>query len=288
MSIPLLNLAFKAAALGTNQRFVLVVLADHANAAGKCYPSIARLMKRTGLCERTVQHCIKSLRQAGYIEVQANAGPRGANIYIVHAHPAADAPPQEMHPAGDASAPRNKCAHPPAGDAPKPLNNHQEPEIDSPYIPQKLEQVVPRKASRQPKKNSKCTETPAGGLANGCTSLTEEFEGIWERYPRKVAKGAAREAWRKARGTTTFREISAPLAQFIGLSIGADQKFTPHLSTWLNQERWADDQTHAANRSQTSADRLNGLGASSDATTLPKLPRKLPEIEWGNDANHDI
>ena len=111
--------------------------------------------------------------------------------------------------------------------------------------------------------------------------MDEEFEGIWMRYPRKVGKGAARAAWKKARQAMTFREIAEPLAQFIRLNTGSDQKFIPHLSTWLKQERWADEQAHAVNRSRTTADKLNGLGASGDAAALPSISRKLPEIDWG-------
>jgi len=122
-----------------------------------------------------------------------------------------------------------------------------------------------------------------GGLAEGCVDLTAEFEKVWRHYPRKVGKGAARKAWHKARGKATFAEIAEPLARWIDMQCGADLKFTPHFSTWLNEERWEDDQSHATNRAATTADRLDRLGASNGGVSALPAPRhNLPEIEWKN------
>lgn len=121
--------------LPPTDRFVMLSLADHADEHGQCYPSIARLSKRTGFGERTVQNAVKRLVSGGYLVVSANAGRGGANLYSINSTPAGNAPPQEMrprtrctrippqemHPAGD--APPQLIPNTPAGDAPKPSGN---------------------------------------------------------------------------------------------------------------------------------------------------------------------
>lgn len=90
MSVRFVNLAFDAE-LAPTPRFVLVALAEHADDAGQCYPSVARLARRTGLSKRSVQNSIKRLRVAGYLDVNPNAGKRGTNFYQLHVTSAGDA-----------------------------------------------------------------------------------------------------------------------------------------------------------------------------------------------------
>jgi len=67
------------------------------------------------------------------------------------------------------------------------------------------------------------------------------FNDAWLAYPRKVGKGHAEKAWAKAIKKIDERELCKFLSQYIDSLIGKDSKFIPHLSTWLNGERWHDD-----------------------------------------------
>lgn len=127
MSIKIMSAIFENEELGPTHRLIMLSLADHADDWGRCYPSISRLCQRTGLKERAVQINIRQLEDAGYITIHKNAGPSGANVYMVRATPASDAPPAQ-------NAPRIKCAPPPhimretpASDAPKPSGTINEP-----------------------------------------------------------------------------------------------------------------------------------------------------------------
>lgn len=72
--------------------------------------------------------------------------------------------------------------------------------------------------------------------------MEEKFEEFWKRYPRRVGKGAARKAYAKALKVATHEEIMAGLRTFvIAEPWHGDIQFCPHPSTWLNQERWADE-----------------------------------------------
>jgi uncharacterized protein YdaU (DUF1376 family) len=98
-----------------------------------------------------------------------------------------------------------------------------------------------------------------------------EFETVWEHYPRKVGKGQAKRAWARARRKASFEEIVHPLGQFIRAIRGTDLDKVPHLSTWLNGERWLDDQSHARNAPRTSTEDLRGLAAISAADDIARL-----------------
>ena len=67
------------------------------------------------------------------------------------------------------------------------------------------------------------------------------FNDAWAAYPRKVGKGHAEKAWAKAIKKIDERELCKFLSQYIDSLVGKDSKFIPHLSTWLNGERWHDD-----------------------------------------------
>lgn len=66
------------------------------------------------------------------------------------------------------------------------------------------------------------------------------FDLFWAAYPRKVGKGAARTAFVRALKKATYDEIMEGLQRFVNDKT-LDMKYCPHPTTWLNQERWADE-----------------------------------------------
>jgi hypothetical protein len=93
-----------------SDRLVLLAIADCASEDGSnAYPSMAELVRKTGLSERAVQYAVKALVLLGELFVAANGGPRGCNRYrVVMAEgvqemlPALDAPPQTVRGARNA------------------------------------------------------------------------------------------------------------------------------------------------------------------------------------------
>ena len=67
------------------------------------------------------------------------------------------------------------------------------------------------------------------------------FDETWKIWPRKVDKGHARIAYRRALKKTTAAAILTGAKAYAATRIGQDQKFTVHLATWLNGERWDDE-----------------------------------------------
>lgn len=95
----------------------------------------------------------------------------------------------------------------------------------------------------EPKKN----ETPA--LCSVSASdrrtlsekITDEFEICYGAYPLHKGRGAALRAYKTARGKVELDALLSAIKKFASKCAGMDPKFIPHPATWLNQERWLDD-----------------------------------------------
>jgi len=66
---------------------------------------------------------------------------------------------------------------------------------------------------------------------------------IYDAYPRKVGRGAAIKAIAKALKRVPFDELLEAVELYALGRQGEDRKYTPHASTWFNQERWTDDRS---------------------------------------------
>lgn len=95
------------------------------------------------------------------------------------------------------------------------------------------------------------------------------FEEIWDKYPRKIGKGAAKKAWVKACTKKYDVDLQGKIFSYISSIQGKDKKFVPHLATWLNQERW-EDEIEVETSNKTSSDYLNDL-FDGDRAALDQL-----------------
>jgi hypothetical protein len=68
-----------------------------------------------------------------------------------------------------------------------------------------------------------------------------EFEALWRIYPRRVAKGAAYKAFRSALKRASFETIWAAMEKQLKELAMRNKTYVPHLSTWLNHDRWLDE-----------------------------------------------
>lgn len=78
--------------------------------------------------------------------------------------------------------------------------------------------------------------------SRSATEDDPDFTAFWDAYPRKTAKGQARTAWRTALHRAPAAAIVAAAAAFAVTVRGRDSRYIPHPATWLNGERWADDE----------------------------------------------
>lgn len=82
MSFQAMTWAVKAK-LPTGEKIVLLMMANYADADGKCWPSLTTLSRDTGLSKSTVQRAIKSLVKQGLVKTEARTyrGRTISNVY---------------------------------------------------------------------------------------------------------------------------------------------------------------------------------------------------------------
>lgn len=99
------------------------------------------------------------------------------------------------------------------------------------------------------------------------------FDEFWAAYPRRVAKGDARKAWEKAakREPELLAKCLAALAWQVVQNEWDVGKYTPHPSTYLNQERYDDENPAMAEQAR------RAVQAAADAEWLAR--RKQLEAE---------
>lgn len=79
------------------------------------------------------------------------------------------------------------------------------------------------------------------GSSPSAAITNHNFEDFWQAYPRKVGKGKAREAYVRALRSTDAATLAEQARRYAHSVRAKDPQYIPYPTTWLNQERWADD-----------------------------------------------
>ena len=91
----------------------------------------------------------------------------------------------------------------------------------------------------------KAAGSPEEKSVNPKQQMADEFTAWYAIYPKHVGRGAAVNAYAKARKNgATPEQLLAGARSYAAERKGQDPKFTALPATWLNQERWTDDPTH--------------------------------------------
>jgi hypothetical protein len=188
-------------------KVVLLALARYSDAYGVCFPSQILLAEDTCLAERTVRSCIFWLEEHSYIVVSRT--PNKPNIYQITSMMEEPMPDEEVGAAKSAA------------------------EDDSNIT----------KLDFSNKNRVKSITTSAAKSAATHPLDTPFFLAFWQAYPRRIGKGDARTAFKKASmnaDPNMIVQAAINYASFVAEQ-DVDQKFVPHPATWLNGERWEDD-----------------------------------------------
>ncbi len=156
-------------------KIVLISLADQANDAGICWPSVVSICRRTCLAERTVQGAIRWLKKAGLVSIESRNG--RSTIYTI-CPDCYTQPQQQVHP-------RSRCT-PAESATPPPQNLPPTPAARAPRtVSEPSSEPVEAKEATAPPSGSPATvvkKSPKRG-----TRLPEdwELETEWGRWAEK-------------------------------------------------------------------------------------------------------
>lgn len=104
-------------------------------------------------------------------------------------------------------------------------------------------------------------DTPASAAAE---RVRDTFDAFWEVYPKKRDKGHAFKAYRSALKKASADEILEGLRRQLPMLRQAEDRFRPYAATWLNGERWADDDAEAVGDDTYPPFPVNGTEAEQD------------------------
>lgn len=202
------NAVARSTTLSVNARVVYLALASRADDAGRCWPSRRTIAKDSGIALSTVSVALSELRGAGFVEwtqaLAEDGTPCGASTYF-------------LRPEGVTATRTGVTAR------------------ETPPIREADTGVTATRTQKKTHMN-KTQRTTSSSMADA------SFDEFWSAYPRRVGKGQARKAWASAMKKTDASTIIAGAARFASSSASSDLKFVPYPATWLNGERWDDEE----------------------------------------------
>jgi hypothetical protein len=120
VSNTVLNLAWQVDGLTSAEKLVLVALADRADEAGFCWPSLADIARRCCVSERYARTTLRGIEAAGHVTTQRSAGPGGANRFQVHPRFPASSPDTRILPGSPRPSPQKQGSPSPGSLVPLP------------------------------------------------------------------------------------------------------------------------------------------------------------------------
>lgn len=248
-------------------KLVLLALAEcvHGRDDGdSCYPGQRRLAEMCGVSDRQIRNVLRELEERGLIETlprPGSGGGRRSNVYRLAmpadgsetASEAPDATAQQpemgfrQSVSGCGQGNRNAVS----GGNRKSVSGgkrnvvSEEPEGGT----GRVESEEPTQISdrQEPLRDSK--QATASSSSRVRRQLTEaqarRFERFWAVYPRRVAKGEARKAWRQL---DPDDQLTARIVAAVERDKRSEQwrrdggRYIPHPATWLRRESWDDEE----------------------------------------------
>lgn len=196
-------------------------LARYAGQDGRCYPSLAALGLELGMSKKCARRFVHELMAAGLIQSKRRTSEHGAP----------DSSEYEFlwHLLFEAE-----------GVVPK--REVPTPETGSTVVPKREVGVLPKWEPKENQLKRVTEERKQSAPKTGAGSLCDSrFDQLWEQWPRKKSKKAARRAFDKAVKAGNWEKMWAGAqAQLPGM-LQMEPKFRKHLATWINGECWNDE-----------------------------------------------
>lgn len=192
---------------------------------GYAYPGLKSLAATLGVSERTVRRQIEELVRYGYLTKKRRGDGETNGYWLQHSDRTEMSDLTESRP--------DKIVH---SEKSRPdISRHSDRTFGDIQTGQECPPISLKNSLRELSEKNISVKSPLEG------DLQDEFEELWERYPRKVSKGGARKAFKVARKRASFETLLAGVQRYASERKGQDEKYTKHFSTWLTGECWGDE-----------------------------------------------
>ncbi len=193
---------------------VFTALASFAGKNRVVWPSLRTLARMVGMQERSVRRHVAELEAAGVISRVTRFDESGRQVSNAY----------RLDILLSKLATRADSPVLPEGDSPV------RGEADSP-----VRQTIPD--GTVPKEH----HANARVLARE-SDIQEEFDDWYQRYPRKVSRGAAERAFATARNSgVSLESLIKGVKHYAGQVAGQEARYIKHPATWLNGKCWLDE-----------------------------------------------
>ena len=267
MSLRAFSWAMEVTCPTPTAKLVLLALADaHNGHSGDCYPSLARIIKTTGLSESGVKGAIRALEADGLLSRTVETDHTGRTKGVRYDLKCDEGRGRQETPRGREETPEGASGNPTRRRQETPLIKNLEKE------PGKEQETL-----------SASTDADAGGEVRlpavrpkkrllPADYPDDAFEAhFWPAYPLKKGKAEAAKAFLKAAPKVPFAELMAGVRRYAATRLGEDPSKTKHAQGWLNGERWADEHPTGAPHGQQATRNGRTYPAAQPAGTASRL-----------------
>jgi hypothetical protein len=193
MSLRLLTAVWDHAPVSQSTLLVLLALADRANDAGTCWPSVAEMAQRARVSERQVQRALGELERAAWLQREARPG--RMTLYRITPHVTPDTgvtPDTQVTPDVEVADPRHGSHPTPDTQVANPRHpghpNHQEPPSEPSENRQSARERAPATRGTRVPDPFEITPEMAEWARQHVPSLdyqavTEKFVDYWRAVP---------------------------------------------------------------------------------------------------------
>jgi DNA-binding transcriptional ArsR family regulator len=223
MSIEVMSLVWKST-VPAPERFTLLALADRADDAGRCWPSVSALARKCLTGERTIRRHLEALKVMGVLEVNYRAGTSSHySIRVDALAKLAQEDPGQSDTPVKLAAPVKMADPPGQSDRPTPANLAGHPgQIDPQYI-------------IDPSLDTSSDPSPSPKRRRR-TAYTEAFEAFWVAYGQKGTKRPAFNQWQLAIKRVSAELIMAAVPPYVASR--PDAQYRKDAERWLKDDGW--------------------------------------------------
>jgi hypothetical protein len=243
---------------------VMLALADFANDAGECWPSIPVLAEKARLTERQARRDLDKLEAAREIRRQRSTGGRNrrTHYFITLPENPDKITGKELQGKNNPVIEDHKTLTPMSGA----LNRHR-------TVNNKSGAKAPSLSSPSPREKKHTRPDPAALVA---------FEQFYQAYPRHVGKADALKVWLKlAPSAELIGEIMSGVHWYAESVKDTDPKYVKHPSSWLNARRWEDEPSTHAGSNAHARPKVKDLGGGMVEVDGRQMDRKTFERRYG-------
>lgn len=223
MSVKIMARVWAQSTRKDGELLVLLALADFANDAGECWPSIPILAEKARLTERQVRRVLDKLEEIGEIRrIRSSGGRNKRTRYSIALLENPDKITLKELQGKNYTVMGDRKTLVPVSGA---LNRHR-------TINKNIEPNGSESLSHS-KKRKQSAPDPA---------ILAAYREFYQAFPRHVARQEAERAWLKLNPDAELTEkIMAGVRRYAEQVKGTEPRYIKHPSSWLNSRRWEDE-----------------------------------------------